>query len=83
MSAAHAFQTMSKHMFTYGRSELLVMSASSDTRADHLEVLLYTTVNHSPELSAERSSDWKRNAVRIATKGVVHLTDHDCLTVFF
>jgi hypothetical protein len=58
------------------------MTSSNETRADHLELSLHTKVNHSPELSAARSSGWKRNAVRSATKRVVHMTDHDRLTVF-
>jgi len=44
------------------------MTARNETRTDHLELSLYTKVNHRPELSAARSSGWKRNAVRSATK---------------
>jgi len=36
------------------------MTARNDTRTDHLELSLYAKVNRSPELSAARSSGWKK-----------------------
>ena len=83
MSPTHQFQIISDAVFTCGLSEPLVTTASKETRADHLEVSLNTKVNLSPELSAARFSGWKRNAERSATKRVVHMTDHDRLTVFY